>query len=88
MNNVARMNVVDSKAHVDEDFPKKVVREQFPFLLLYSGAQVSILAVLHNYADGLFSYEGVVVANNKMTVNFRHNFNFLHCLESSILVQP
>ena len=72
VDDVPRMQVVHPQANVDEDLPKKVVGEGLLLLLLDSVVQVTVLAVLHDDADGLPSDERVVVAHHEVTVNFSH----------------
>ena len=71
-----------TQANVDENLPEEVVREEFPFLLFDSSAKVTMLAVLHYYANSLLSYKTVIISDYKMTVNFHHYLDLLHCFQS------
>ena len=42
------VEIVDSKADVDEDFPYKIVDKLLAVLFFYVSRQVAMLAVLHN----------------------------------------
>ena len=84
MNHIAGMEVVHAKADVDEDLPEEVVRERLALLLLDRVREVTILAVLHHDANGLFSNERVEIADYEMTVDLCHYLDFEHCFKSSL----
>ena len=67
VDHVPRMQIVHSKAYMDEDLPKEVVGEGFAVLFLDRVAQVAMLAVLHHYANGVRRRdEAVEVAHHKV----------------------
>lgn len=70
MQDALTVQIVDSKAYLDEDLPDEVVCEQFPILFLDVGLQVAVVAVLHDYVDLSVFYEGVQVTNNEGGVEF------------------
>ena len=87
MDHVPRVQVVHTQANVNEHLPKKVVREELSLLLLDGSAEVAMLAVLHDYANGLLCDKTVVVADHEMAVYLRHDLDLLHRLECHILRQ-
>ena len=87
MDHVPRVQVVHTQANVNEHLPKKVVREELSLLLLDGSAEVAMLAVLHDYANGLLCDKTVVVADYEMAVYLRHDLDLLHRLECHILRQ-
>lgn len=72
---------------MDEDLPQEVVSEELSILLLDCGTEVTMLAVLHDNADGLLCDKTVVVAYYEVAVNLRHYRNLLHRLKRCILRQ-
>ena len=85
MNNTnLRVEIVDPKANVNEDFPYEIVNQPFTVLFLYVSCEVSMLAVFHDDVDFSIVYERIMVANYEMRVKFCEKFNLLHRLESGI----
>ena len=81
MNYVPSMQVVHTQANMDKDFPQEIVREELPFLLFDGRTEVSMLAMLHYNTNGLLSDKTVIIANDKVTVNFHHDLYLLHSLK-------
>ena len=49
MNNTnLRVEIVDPKANVNEDFPYEIINKLFSVLFSYVSGQVTMLAVLHD----------------------------------------
>ena len=70
-----------------EHFPQEVVWEVLPLLFLDGMTQVTMLAVLHNDADGLFGDEGVVVADHEVAVDLSHDGYLFHRFHRCMLRQ-
>ena len=87
MNHVTRMQIVHAQTNMDEHFPKEVVGEVFPLLLLDGMTEVAVLAVLHYDANGLLRDERVVVAHHEVAVDLCHDGYLLHRFKSCMLRQ-
>lgn len=70
---------------MNEDLPQEVVCKELSVLLLNRHAEVTMLTVLHDNADGLLRNKTVVVAHDEVAVDLRHYRDLLHCLERCTL---
>ena len=79
MDHVSRMQIVHSKANMDEDLPKEVVSEWFAILFLDSVAEIAVLTVLHHDANSIRRRDKAVkVSNHEVWIDLRHNCHLLH----------
>ena len=83
MYHVSCVQIMHTETNVDENFPKKVVSKGFAILLLDSCAKISMLTVFHDDAyRGSLSDKAIIIANDEMRIDFRHDRHFLHGVES------
>ena len=67
------VQVPQPQTHLNKELPYLALRQRPVHLLLQVLAQVAIFAVLHDDVDGVALDEGIIVFNNILAVNPRHN---------------
>lgn len=77
MDDIPLVQVVNTKAYVNEHFPDEVISHRPSVLLLDQAVEVVVLAVLHHDVDLRVHNKRVEVAHNEVTVDCAQEINFV-----------